>query len=175
MKQIAFHRPATRVLLRRAWPFALGAGTGAFLMYLLDPERGRARRRRTLDRAGSLARRGRRRLLRGVRVGTAQAIGHAKGLAHRLRRERPAELDDVTLAHKVESVLFREPWVPKGAISVNAEEGVVFLRGQVETAELVRRLEERVRRIEGVRGVQNLLHLPGMPAPTSRGGRLVHP
>ena len=84
-------------------------------------------------------------------------------------RRRPNEpLDDVTLAQKVERELFRHAQVAKGQISVNAEDGVVFLRGAVDRQEDVDRLGTGAREIDGVRVVENLLHLPGTPAPTSR-------
>jgi osmotically-inducible protein OsmY len=50
--------------------------------------------------------------------------------------------------------------VPKGQININAENGVVFLRGQVEDPELVEALEARVRKVRGVKDVENLLHTP---------------
>jgi osmotically-inducible protein OsmY len=85
-------------------------------------------------------------------------------LNSRRRREPP---DDVTLAQKVASTLFRDPSVPKGAISINAEAGVVFLRGMVES-EMIPEIEQATRRVPGVRDVENLLHPPGTPAPASR-------
>ena len=77
----------------------------------------------------------------------------------------PPELDDATLAHKVESILFRDSSVPKGRINVNAENGIVFLRGQLDRPELIRTIEARARRIAGVRGVVSLLHVPGAAVP----------
>jgi hypothetical protein len=62
----------------------------------------------------------------------ARARGRAKGFAHRLRGQAAEPPDDITLAHKVESVVFRDPRFPKGKISINAEQGEVFLRGQIE-------------------------------------------
>ncbi|MGZ4334754.1 MAG: BON domain-containing protein [Gaiellaceae bacterium] len=96
-----------------------------------------------------------------------------RGLVHRLRRTRARELDDATLAHKVESVALRDQRIPKGQISINAEQGAVFLRGQVESPELIEELEQAVRAVRGVRSVENLLHLPGTPAPHPRGGALL--
>jgi osmotically-inducible protein OsmY len=81
-------------------------------------------------------------------------------------------LDDAGLAHKVESVLFRDTHVPKGEISINAERGTVFLRGQVESPELIDELTKSVRKIVGVSEVVNLLHLPGTPAPHPGAARL---
>jgi BON domain-containing protein len=75
-----------------------------------------------------------------------------------------ASADDVTLARQVESELFREESAPKGQISVNAANGVVQLRGEVEQPELIDELVQRARSVQGVREVENLLHLPGEEA-----------
>jgi len=101
-----------------------------------------------------------------------RAESHAVGIARRtvnarrFRRREP--VDDVTLAHKVESELSRLADVPKGQIVINAEDGVVFLRGVIEREDDIERLEAATRRIAGVRSVENLLHLPGTPAPAGR-------
>ena len=50
--------------------------------------------------------------------------------------------------------------VPKGQVDVNAEDGVVFLRGEVESPDLVAELEKATRKVHGVREVENLLHTP---------------
>jgi hypothetical protein len=84
----------------------------------------------------------------------------------RARSAAPKDLDDVTLARKVETELFRDPEVPKGHIDVNAAGGVVWLRGEVRTPEDVKRLEAQAQAIPEVRRVENLLHLPHTPAPT---------
>lgn len=75
-------------------------------------------------------------------------------------------MDDVTLARKVESEIFRATRIPKGTVDVNAVDGVVYLRGEVKRPEHIRRLEARTRAIPEVRDVENLLHLPKTPAPT---------
>ena len=95
--------------------------------------------------------------------GDAVAYGTAQRVRH--RRESPRELDDVTLARKVETELFRDPDVPKGQISVNAQHGVVQLRGEVPSDEMLTDLVKRARRIQGVRDVESLLHLHGVDAP----------
>ena len=100
-----------------------------------------------------------------------RAESHAVGVARRTlnaRRRRPEELDDVTLAQKVQSELFRRAGIDKGQINVNAEDGVVFLRGTLEHHEEVERLGKAARAIAGVRAVENLVHAPGTPAPPSR-------
>jgi hypothetical protein len=152
----SFARPLTFFL-------AASAAAGAALAYFLDPSAGRRRRHTTRDRGLKLGRRGANRGRRFARHASAEAVGRVRRVARALPRSRE-EPDDVTLAHKVESILFRDRDVPKGQININAEEGVVFLRGQVDRPELVGELEARVRAVKGVRAVENLLHVPGQPA-----------
>jgi osmotically-inducible protein OsmY len=66
----------------------------------------------------------------------------------------------------VETEIFRDPDVPKGQINVQVNDGVVELRGEVPRPEMIEELVERTRKVPEVRGVENLLHLPGTPAPT---------
>ena len=160
---------------RGAGRFLAGALSGALAAYFLDPDRGRARRHALRDRATGTIRHGARRTARAVRSTALRAAGRGRGLVHTLRRPELEPLDDAELAHKVESILFRDPAVPKGQLNVNAEKGTVFLRGQVDSPELVRELEERVKRIADVRAVENLLHLPETPAPASHGGTKAPP
>jgi BON domain-containing protein len=141
-----------------------GALLGAALAFLLDPRLGRRRRALARDRVGGLLRALARRAGRLARSGGA----HARGYRTRLfRPPHPERLqpDDATLAHKVETELFRPADVPKGKINVNVQEGVVQLRGEVPQPELIRDLVEKARRVAGVREVENLLHLPGTPPP----------
>jgi osmotically-inducible protein OsmY len=76
--------------------------------------------------------------------------------------EQPKDLDDATLARKVGSEVLRT--APEG-ITVNAEDGIVVLRGEVSAPERMSELARAVLRVPGVTGVENLLHLPGEPAP----------
>jgi osmotically-inducible protein OsmY len=151
---------------RERGPLLFGAVAGAGLTYLFDPHRGRQRRRFARQRVAGAVRHVARHLARGVRAGVLQTFGEAKGVLYRLRPPRAMEtLDDVALAHKVESVLFRDPAVPKGRISINAENGAVFVRGQLDSAELIEGIAGAVRKIADVAEVVNLLHLPGTDAP----------
>jgi BON domain len=79
---------------------------------------------------------------------------------------QPKPLDDVAVTRKVETHIFRDASVPKGKIDVNTVEGVVWLRGEAKTPEMIKRLEREARSIPEVRKVENLLHLPKTPAPT---------
>ena len=98
-----------------------------------------------------------------VVAGAAAFVANRFGLARWPRCL--ASVDDVTLAQQVESELVRENKTPKGQISVNAANGVVQLRGEVEQPELIDELAQRARSVQGVREVENLLHLPGDAAP----------
>ena len=95
--------------------------------------------------------------------GAAAYVAKRFGFAFWQRSRTP--VDDVTLARQVESELYREESAPKGQISVNAANGVVQLRGEVEQRELIDELVQRARSVQGVRDVENLLHLPGQEAP----------
>jgi hypothetical protein len=141
------------------------AALAAAATYFFDPQNGKRRRAMTRDRVAALFRRAGRKGERAGRAVAAEATGFAAKAQHLQEEEKP-QLDDVTLARKVESELFRDEDVPKGRININAEYGKVVIRGEVDRPELISELEERVRKIQGVQGVENLLHLPGTPAPT---------
>ena len=118
--------------------FALGGAVGAALVYFFDPDNGRKRRKEAIKRT-------------------------AKAFRQTGRKGRP---DDVTLARKVESEIFRDAEVPAGQINVNVEDGVVYLRGELEQPDLIEDLGAQARNVHGVRAVENLLHVPGEEAPT---------
>ena len=44
-------------------------------------------------------------------------------------------------------------------------DGVVQLRGEVSSPDMIRDLETKTRKVTGVRDVENLLHVHGQPAP----------
>jgi hypothetical protein len=140
-------------------------GLGALIAYFFDPENGRRRRAVARDRIPALFRRGSVRVERAGRAAAAEAYGVKQKVKHRKEEQKP-QPDDVTLARKVETEIFRGEDVPKGQINVNAENGVVVLRGEVEQRELIKDLEERTRKVQGVKEVENLLHVPGTAAPT---------
>ena len=143
--------------------FGLGVVFGAIVDHYLDPVSGRRRRKVDMDRVAGAARTGWRRLLRVLRIVQSDAYGVAKKIEH--REEVPKDLDDATLAHKIETEIFRDPNVPKGQINVNVQGGVAQLRGEVPTPDILDSLLEKTREVQGVRQVESLLHLPGTPAP----------
>ena len=92
----------------------------------------------------------------------AVVIGRLRGL---IAKTHPKHYDDATLKDKVESELFRDEHEVKGSISVNAQEGVVQLRGELPSQDLIDALVNRTHQIHGVREVESLLHLTGTEAP----------
>jgi osmotically-inducible protein OsmY len=143
-----------------------GAAIGAALAYFLDPDRGKRRRNVTRDRLMGLARHTGERLEDQARYATSTAQGLYEKAVH-MGGEQGLPADDAALAHKVESEVFRDPNFPKGKININAENGVVVLRGELDRPEEINALEKKVREIPGVYAVENLLHLPDTPAQMS--------
>src|SRR6266545_3048789 len=109
-----------------------GIVTGAILAFF-DPELGKRRRAQLVDRTGGVTRKARRRTralgrkLRSDARGWQERIAHSDGGS--------GGLDDATLAQRVRSEVFRDRDVPKGQVSLNAENGVVVLRGQLDRPE----------------------------------------
>ena len=149
---------------------SIGAALGALAAFFLDPQAGRRRRHAFRDRArGSVRRKTRKaeHVLRGLAAevyGLKQKATHL----HEAPKEQP---NDATLTAKVESEVLRGVDVPKGQINVNAEGGIIVLRGQVARSELIPELEAKVRKVHGVLDVENLLHLPGAEAPMHQAHR----
>jgi osmotically-inducible protein OsmY len=144
----------------------LGAAFGAAAAFLFDPARGRARRARLTDQGAATVRRITRQsegVVRRVRsdVEGKLAATRAAGSVE----ARP--LDDATLTDRVQSVVFRDPSVPKGDLNINVERGIVVLRGEIPDEEMRARIVSEVEAVEGVWSVRDLLHLPGQPAPTA--------
>ena len=125
-----------------------GVGIGAAAAHFLDPQSGRRRRNEMREQAGHAADK--------AKGAVATATPTGTGL------EDP---DDVTLARKVETEIFRAPDAPKGDVSVDVQRGVAHLRGEVADEQWITRLGQEAEKVEGVKGVENLLHRPGTPTP----------
>lgn len=142
---------------------AAGMAAGAAGGYFLDPDNGKRRRHVAADRARALVRRRAAEAERKARY----AAGIAKGAAYEASGGHGAgeELADADLANKVRSEIFRDADAPKGEVNVNAENGVVFLRGELDSKKRIDELVKAAHEVAGVRDVVSLLHLPGEEAP----------
>jgi osmotically-inducible protein OsmY len=143
---------------------ALGAALGVLISLFLDPRSGKRRRRQLWSRAAGLYRHALRSTRSAARGVAADAVGFSRKAAH-LREQPKPQPNDATLVAKVESEVLRGGDMPKGSININAENGIVVLRGQVESQDLIEELVKKVHKVQGVQGVENLLHLPGTEAP----------
>ncbi len=141
-----------------------GAGLGAALMYLFDPEKGRRRRALLRDKAVHAARKGSGAVEFAAR-GLSQRV---QGLTARMTSWCTAELvsDDV-LTERVRSRVGHVVSHP-GSIHVSTCDGRVTLTGPILSRE-VEALLERVGRVRGIGEVVNQLevhegsgHVPGL-------------
>ena len=133
----------------------IGAAIGAAAAWFLDPERGGDRRTQALG----YARQGKERAAQ-AGESLSQAVGSDGERAPAAER-----LNDPALQAKVESEIFRPEGAPKGDVSVNVEDGVVYLRGQLDDPGAIQALRDAASKVDGVRRVESLLHGPGEPAP----------
>ncbi len=144
-----------------------GIGAGAALMYLLDPARGKARRRQLLDRAQSACRQSGK---------LADQIKHnianrARGVAAETKSFwRHETVPDEKLLGRVRTKLGRWTSHPH-AIDVRVEHGRVILAGQILVDE-VERLLAVLSGIPGVTRVENHLemHASAEGVPMLQGG-----
>jgi BON domain len=140
------------------------AGLGALAEYFfLDRQHAVRRRHLVRDRARATVRRRAQASVRRTKYleGVAEGIAHTPAHALRRVRARKETPDDVTLAQKVRSTAFRKAHVPKEHVSVNAEKGTVFLRGQLDDEQSIHALVRMVASVEGVREVKNMLRTSG--------------
>ncbi len=152
------------IVTRVTLAFAGGIGTGAALMYFLDPDRGARRRALARDKVIHVAHKEREFLAKSARDVQHRGIG----LLARLRRPSPDVSDEVLVA-RVRAELGRHVSHPS-SIEVEANDGVVTLSGPVlrdEAGGLIR----STRRIPGVKRVEDRLerHVRGDRVPGLQG------
>ena len=126
---------------------------------LLDPDSGRRRRHLARDRALSLIRHGADRTRREAEYRTGQVEGKLEAVKSKTAPEKPAP-NDHALAERVTSEIFRPEDAPKGSVNISVENGIVYLRGEVKRPDEIRKLVKDAGAVDGVRGVENLLHAP---------------
>jgi hypothetical protein len=149
---------------------AISAGImalGGLLMFYSDPASGRRRRARLRDRVthfGHIVTRDvptrvekRGRFYRGVARGVQHNMSEIVQPGHKVTP------DDETLVARVRSEILRD--MPAKLINIDAYEGCVTLRGQLDGAHDIQRIINRAKHVEGVREVRSYLHLPGTLPP----------
>ena len=161
--------------MSNSFNFLTGAGIGAGLMYLMDPDRGNRRRMLVRDQT-----------VHGLHLGARAADKAIRDLQNRARGTvaeawaafRREELPDAVIAERVRARLGRLVSHPN-SIEVTAQQGRVTLSGPVLEHE-VRELISRVRSIRGVRDVNNRLdihkqpgNVPGLQGGSGRTGQRI--
>ncbi len=149
--------------MRTVFSFALGAAAGAAAAHFLDPDSGRKRRNLAREQASTKAATA----ASTVSSQAHHAAGTMKGVAHAVTPHRHEEMDDMTLADRVRSEIFRDHEAPKGSVSVDVQAGVAYLRGEVADQAWIERLGSDARKVQGITSVKNLLHAPGTPTPAA--------
>jgi osmotically-inducible protein OsmY len=149
--------------MRTPITFALGLAAGAAAAHFLDPQSGRRRRNTVRDQAQSKVQHA----ASAAQSQATYAAGQAKGAVSSVTPSgtRLQDADDVTLARKVETEIFRAPDAPKGDVSVDVQHGVANLRGEVPDESWKERLADEAGHVDGIQGVNNLLHTPDEPTP----------
>lgn len=143
------------MMTRKRFVVPAAAAAGAAVAYLFDPDRGRRRRAIARDKMSATFRK----LARRTGQRARYAEGRIEGAVHAFRPDgMRRDADDITLKHKIESEVLRD--YEPGAVDVNVDDGVAFLRGQLRRPDDVRTLERDVSRVPGIRAVENLVHTP---------------
>jgi BON domain-containing protein len=150
----------------RAWVVGpiVASATGGLAMFFFDPDNGRGRRAMVRDRLAAMFRDVFGSLTNSARGMASNAYGVSQQVQH-LQPEHWSVPNDATLTQRVETELFRDPNIPKSRININAEAGIVVLRGELDRTDQIESIEKTVSGIAGVRGVHNLLHVVGTPVP----------
>jgi len=142
----------------------LGGLFGAVAEYLLDPARGHARRAGLRERSAAAGRRSVKRARRTATRNAAYLRGRAHRVGHRLSPSH-APVDDRTLVDRVRSEVFGRRRFGHLSVNIDAVDGVVTLRGQLDDPDTIRALAVAVGKVAGVRRVENMLHTPDTVAP----------
>ena len=142
----------------------LGGLFGAVVEYLLDPARGHARRAGLRQRSAAAVRRPVKRARRTAARNAAFLRGRAHRAGHLLSRTHPP-VDDRALVDRVRSEVFGHRRFGRLSVNIDAVDGVVTLRGQLDDENAIRDLEVAVGKVAGVCRVENLLHTSHTVAP----------
>ena len=133
-----------------------GLGTGAGLMYLCDPKRGRARRGRLIAEFSGLIRRDEGRMKKRAKDLLNRVGGLAAEAVSALTEEEPVA--DEVLIERVRGRM-GHVLVHPHAVEIHAKDGVVTLAGAVEQKSLASRAVNIAKKVKGVKGVINKIEI----------------
>ncbi len=156
--------------MRLPLPYVLGiAAVVAAVMYFADRQSGKRRRALVRDKLSHTQRVVRRDLPRKVEKRGRFFQGVVTGIQHNagelIHREQMPPPDDETLKARVRSQVLRDAELKGGEINIDAYEGCVTLRGQLDDDSTIRHVVAATRHVSGVREVRNYLHTPGTDPP----------
>jgi hypothetical protein len=161
-------RRMTMPRVRPGWvPVLLtGVALGAVAMYYLDASYGRRRRALVKDKLAHFGHVVAHDVPRTVERKGRFFGGRAKGIGHHVMPHNGhAPVDNETLVARVRSAALRDQRFKAGEIHVDAYEGCVTLRGQLDEPSDIERLVSATKHVDGVNEVRSYLHLPGTPPP----------
>jgi gas vesicle protein len=144
-----------------------GAGIGAAVTFLLDPNGGAARRARVRDKMARASRKTR----EGLDRTTRDMANRTRGVVSATRARFASDVvDDQRLVERARAALGRWCSHPR-ALEVEAKDGIVTLRGPILVTEAAALLSA-VETVRGVRGVVDELvrHQPDENVPALQGG-----
>jgi gas vesicle protein len=144
-----------------------GAGIGAAVAFLLDPNGGATRRARVRDKMARATRKTR----EGLDRTTRDMANRTRGVVRTTRARFASDVvDDQRLVQRARATLGRWCSHPR-ALDVDAKDGIVTLRGPILVTEAAA-LVSAVETVRGVKGVVDELdrHRPDEDVPALQGG-----
>jgi osmotically-inducible protein OsmY len=136
---------------------------GGLLEYFLDPAGGSKRRGSLMDKVqGMMGQAGTSPQKVATYAGNQVQGKFKRAVGSQHDNDNP---DDKTLKDRVQSEVLRDPTFGDAPINFNVENGIVVIHGELPTQADIDRLVSQVKNVRDVKGVENLLHLPGTPAP----------
>jgi hypothetical protein len=148
------------------WPsrlffLGIGFGIGTVAAYLGDPDRGNARRAELQQQAQARFRDLSEQAIDAARDTTQRTVGAAIDGVPEF-----SQPSDAVLLERVRSEAIGPSEVPNAQLVTTVVDGVVELRGKIDTLPQRETLLAAVGAVAGVREVRDLTHLPDEPAPT---------
>jgi len=149
------------------------AAFGSLLAFFFDPNSGRGRRAKAQDRLGAFLRRSTNRIEKRGHYAASRIGGLGHQLENALAGQNEEAPNDATLVQRVESQIMRGQEATKGAININAEDGVIVLRGRTGSVTTDHRLGKSCPSREGGAGSQESTSPPWYPGAEQTGAAIV--